>query len=286
LFSVVEHDATPEQLGEACREAMGDWQRTKAATAFALERLTAKTMAEQFENHILEITRPKLVNYMIAFTQRSGSSLLCDLLRKSGNMGRPYEAFETDKDGKIVPYARRYAGWNSETMADHYASHLKYNNTNGITGAKVTWDQWQGLIGGLGGEPHVDKWVWLRRRDILRQAISLYRAEQTSQWDLFKDDQPKPAPQFDGPAILETAKRLQGQETLWGAFFARHNIKPLVLWYEDLIRQPAKTVETMAKFLGVKVAEILPTDHRIQRDDVTEAWAAQLTDAWAALDTL
>ncbi|HEX3659587.1 MAG TPA: Stf0 family sulfotransferase [Pirellulales bacterium] len=303
LVHHVSMQPAPDEVAEAVKLALHDHERVRFAKAWAHQHLTARTMAARFEDFVLEIavslTRSSVSStrkltsvkdYLIAFTQRSGSSWFCSLLRSTMVLGNPYEVFEyTEADNCFVPKLdpnKQGAGqWDNFTWVNHYASHRRCNRTqNGVCGAKVTWQQWGVLIAGLERTPTPDCWVWLRRRDTLRQAISAYRAQMANQWDLFPGVGPSLPPDFNVQRILHHAIVLREQDAAWSHFFDSSRIRPLTLWYEDLCRDPATMVRQVADRLSVETAPAPTSMHIKQADAVSQEWYERLLPTWQALE--
>jgi LPS sulfotransferase NodH len=104
--------------------------------------------------------------YLVCATQRSGSTLLCELLKSTGVAGRPEEFFEAMRDTGLPPHPGDYLGglprtgvgirddptaseapvYSSLAGIDDYRHHLErtfaWGTTgNGVFGAKLMWNQ-------------------------------------------------------------------------------------------------------------------------------------------------
>lgn len=174
-----------------------------------------------------------MVEYVICFTQRSGSSWLADMLTSAG-LGPCREFLENES---------------------------KVEDFSDCLGLKATQEAMIDLEGQLDIEDI--KLIYLTRRDHVRQAISYYRALRTDQWSCFDPD--KPNPPFDLKNILEKVSWVLQYEREWNAWLKDR--PHLHLYYEDL---GAESVEQIAAYLGRKVL-VPPTSYfTIQRDEWTE----------------
>jgi LPS sulfotransferase NodH len=165
---------------------------------------------------------------------------------------------------------------------------------NGVFGAKIMFNQiaevqahtstlpeYIGLHGApllqaLVGGGHPIRYVWARRSDTVRQAISMWRAVQTRAWrgDERGDDR---RPEYRFEAIDHLRARFESDETGWERFFDTHGIEPLVVRYEaDLVRDRAATIDTVLRFVGVEPPADLVTAAPLARQ------ADRLTDEWVA----
>ena len=163
-------------------------------------------------------------SYLVCATQRSGSTLLCELLKDTGVAGRPEEYFEARLARRALPphpgdyledLPRTGAGIRDDSTPprapDHssllglesYRDHLDRTfrardhrtacsapSSCGATcptssarrrAARVRGTRSAELLERLFDRP---RYVWVTRRDKVRQAISLWRALQTRAWRL------------------------------------------------------------------------------------------------------
>jgi LPS sulfotransferase NodH len=219
------------------------------------------------------------MNYFLAFSGRTGSSWLCDLLTTTGRLGRPLEHFCVDELDRLLPNP----SWNSATWTTHYAEYLRHTRTeNGVTGAKVSWHQWSRLQVGLGEAPDVQAWVWLRRRDKLRQAVSAYKNERNRQSVLRVGETLLPDPPCDEARILLLARSFEDEDTLWSSFFARRSC--LELWYEELVENPGRAVQHVADYLAIELPAMPPaSEHRPMANATSEQWYELLRPKWDRL---
>jgi trehalose 2-sulfotransferase len=121
------------------------------------------------------------------------------------------------------------------------------------------------------------RYVWLRRDDKLRQAISWWRAAATGQYALAAGQQPAKPPAFDRDAISGLVQYAQDCETGWRDWFSANSVQPLQIEYEDLTRDLNHTVRGIAEYLDITLPPGLePARPRLQRqaDDHTERLAA------------
>jgi LPS sulfotransferase NodH len=219
------------------------------------------------------------MNYFIAFSGRTGSSWLCEMLTSVGRLGRPLEHFCVDDRDRLVPNPT----WNSASWTAHYREYLRHTHTeNGVTAAKITWHQWARLQVGLGVAPQVDGWVWLRRRNKLRQAISSYKNECNHQPVLMPGELLLPDPPCEEARILLLALMFQDEDVLWGNFLAGRPC--LVLWYEEVVESPRACVLRIAAHLGIEIPE-LPLVSRQQRlaNATSDRWFDELWPKWQRL---
>lgn len=245
--------------------------------------------------------------------------MLCELLTSTGVAGRPEEYFEASADTGLPPHpgdfldglprtgagirddgAPPYAPAYSDLRGiSDYRHHLERTFTagttpNGVFGAKLMWTQiaeLQALTASLpehAGLPPAQLlasvftdplYVWIRRRDTPRQAISLWRALQTRTWRLGHGPEDRDTPElhysFDG--IDHLVRKLQADDRAWDAFFTSLGVEPLTIVYEDeLVADESAAVARVLGHLGVELpAGWAPAEHTArQSDGLNEAWLA------------
>ncbi len=259
------------------------------------------------------------IAYLVCSTQRSGSTYLCELLASTGAAGRPQEYFEARAETGMPPHPGYFLAGLPRTGAgirddlrpttapdysdlrtvDGWRAHLERTfvlgtTANGVFGAKLMWNQLPDVeqhaaalpeFAGVTGSELLERlfdhprYVWMRRRDKVRQAISLWRALQTRTWRLEHPDGNGEAPvlrySFDG--IEHLRRRLQADDEAWGHHFLRHAIDPLELIYEvDVTPNPASAVASVHRYIGV------PLPHGWVPAARTARQSDQLSDEWHA----
>lgn len=217
-----------------------------------------------------ERSDPANRGYAICTSGRSGSNLLCQYLSSTGMLGNPLEYFNGS--------GRRLLGY--PEYPDDPSRQIDWILTagatpNGIYGLKIFPAQaemveksirWTELLPDL-------KFVLLKRRDILGQALSAVRALQTEQW---RAAMPARGPaMYDGAQIYERLQSAARDYARWDIFFARKAAMPTIIAYEDLLAEPQSAVDQVADLFGLHgqaraVAERV--DLKIQRDATTEQW--------------
>jgi len=137
--------------------------------------------------------------YFICGTPRTGSSLLLGLLDSTGVAGHPQAYFRAPDEAL---WADRWQIPRTSERAFAYADYVRAARAagttgNGVFGAKLMWGTLDELVGKL-GTVHPDlagedlallnrafgrtRFVHLRRDDVVAQAVSWLRAEQTNAW--------------------------------------------------------------------------------------------------------
>jgi trehalose 2-sulfotransferase len=250
-------------------------------------------------------------SYVVCATPRSGSTLLCATLAATGVAGRPEEFFEARAATGVPRRPREYLeGSASERVPDadppvasysdlrgvaDYAEHLRAvlahgTTPNGVFGAKLMWMHVEDLVTlarrvpglaradlrivleALLGDP---RYVWVRRRDRVRQAVSLWRAMQTHVWRAGSGRRDHAA-EYDFPALDHLVRRLGREDDAWEAWFTAQGIAPLTLVYEEVAADPRAAAEAVAGAVGMALPPAPPRDDPAlerQSDDQSAEWA-------------
>ena len=223
---------------------------------------------------------------IVCATQRSGSTLLCELLKATGVAGIPNEYFQHFKDSGLADQPRQYLAGVSdpavldllppldpgvpEAEFDFDAVRRAGTTPNGVFAAKIMWSHTDDLWRRLQGRRLEDvfgplRYVQIVRRDKVAQAVSLWTAIQTQSW---RDGQPiEREPVYSRPAIEHLIGWLEHGERSWTNWLQGRD--PDVVVFEDFVRDPAPVVEA---FTGI--AAIAPPMKR-QSGARSSEWASR-----------
>jgi LPS sulfotransferase NodH len=257
--------------------------------------------------------RAEGISYFVCATQRSGSTLLCELLKGTQVAGVPDEFFEALRttglprqprqyfqDPAVADIAQRLAptepgrpeqpgefeGWFSYALQ-------RGTSSNGVFGAKMMWNYFDDFRGrvrelpGLGDVtfhqaldtlfPHL-RIVFVRRRNKVAQAVSLWKALQTQQWrnedELSRGDF---SAEYDYRALKHLVNELHFWDARWEDWFHATGREPVRVFYEEFVDTRAVTVGRVLDALGINPRE--PEGHTgpmmRQADDVSEDWVSR-----------
>ena len=237
--------------------------------------------------------------YLVAATERSGSTLLCELLAGTGVAGRPEEYFEflsatgrvrqpreyfpPDADPEILELLAPLDPPLPEVPWEQRLADARERGTtpNGVFGAKMMWAYLPDFLGH--GEPEEQlgplRWVHVERRDTLAQAISLWRAVQTAQWRA-EDRDSDVEPVFHAGAIAHLKGRLEEHAGAWREWFAGRGIEPLEIVYEEFAQSPQPTICRVLDHVGVPSEGIHVPEPpmRRQSDHRSQEWVDRFRD--------
>lgn len=228
------------------------------------------------------------VKYMIAMTPRSGSSYLCDVLGQTQRLGAPGEFLASS-----VVASNRSRAVATDSPDEYVELMLRRGRTaNGVSGFKTSWFQFKSFTTVM-RSPQVFsayKVIYLTRRHLAAQAVSLYRMTSTrvSHTNIEHSSTQLEALEalpYDYDKIKSWHKHLLAQEQGWQDYFAQHSIHPLCITYEDIDADVGAVCRRIAAYLGrPKAAASIPTTSVFRKlaGRPSVEWAAQFELDWDA----
>ncbi len=200
--------------------------------------------------------RPERNRLIILFTPRSGSSWFGDLLTSTRVLGNPNEFLNQDINADIV---RRFG---ARTEVDFLnALETETASGNGVFSMEVIWGHIELSEIDLLGYYRGAQFAYLRRKDILAQAISLLLATETGVFHNRTGDG-ETAPTRIAEQLVSADTTFTGIRRWWGHFqnyecltevqFAIRGIRPLRLYYEDLVADPPGTIARVLELCDMR----------------------------------
>ena len=232
--------------------------------------------------------RPR--SYVLCGTPRTGSTLLCSLLTSTGVLGRPESYFREPDE---VAWATRFdlateGGHARDYRAFVHAARSAGTSNNGVFGVRIMWGSLARMMEGLGqvpgkpDRPMLEEalgpltFVHLRREDVVAQAVSWCRAEQTGYWQ--HGDAVTQEPRQDIAQMRLLVETIREHNAAWQAWFATQGVEPHPVTYEQLVGDPSRVIQGIAAKLAVDLPSTWRprSPHRKQADELNRAWAAAL----------
>jgi LPS sulfotransferase NodH len=206
------------------------------------------------------------------------------LLASTGVAGRPHEWFwrETEEANR--------RDWGVSRFGDYLASVRDAGTTpNGVFGSKLMWAYLNDLLRRLGRLGNASskrsliarhfpaaRFVWVRRDDVVAQAVSWAKAIQTGRWHHWDRPQPTNDPEYDRGQIEALAREAATHDDGWRAWFAANAIEPLVVCFEDMVADTAGTTRGVLEFLGVPADDVPIAELTLKAGDrLNEEWIAR-----------
>ena len=220
-----------------------------------------------------------MTNLIICTTQRSGSTFLCDNLRKTGVLGYPEEwlvfleydfenldATQTDLRSRELREIVRYQSLAQQAMSRQSTTAWKimwstmrvmkrYSGLNTQLDSPDLLDN-RSLFELLTTEINQPKFIFFERQDKVAQAISHVVLQRTQVSHVRSLDEEellnarKLGLTIADEEVTTNIRDLLRDEREWEDFFATNAITPLRLTYEQLVVHPNPTLDRIQNFLG------------------------------------
>jgi trehalose 2-sulfotransferase len=202
--------------------------------------------------------------------------------------------------------ARRDPDWRPPDFERLVEEALRKGTTeNGVLGTKIMWAYFRDFVRlarrtwgltdvrpcGVPASvlPNLRRFVWMRRRDTTRQAVSLWKALQTQQWRKDSDeDVGGQGLRFNFAAVDHLKLRIDEHNAAWQDFFEGCGVEPMEVVYEELVEDYRGTVRGLLDGIGIPVPEnfaVAEPKMRRQADELSEEWV-RLYDERAAAKTV
>ena len=238
--------------------------------------------------------RERIDAYLICATPRTGSSLLCGLLDSTGVAGHPESYFRQPDEGEWA------ASWGIADPCDGTFGYAGYfqaaiaagRTANGVFAARIMWGTMDEVVaklapvypGHAGSAVRLlsaafgrTRFVYLRRGDVVAQAVSLLRAEQTGVWFETAHDrqEPEAEPSYDFERVRDRVRLLEDHNAAWERWFAAAGIRPYLVRYEELDAEPVGVASGVLGFLGLDlpVGREIAVRHKRLADELNTLWA-------------
>lgn len=236
------------------------------------------------------------ISYIICTMPRSGSHLLGEALKNTSRAGKPDEYFICDQEGRLENERGNIAEiYGKKTLEEFRDLVLELGSTpNGVFGITIMWgyfytildnfrtlSRYQNmaeydLVNALLCNP---KYIWLVRRDKVRQAVSLSKALQTNVWSRPSGAGVKVErePEFNFHSIEHHRKRLLEGDEGWEAYFERHHISPFKVVYEDFVERYEDTARDILEYLHIPTDDLSFERRQLRKQSnvLNEDWVAR-----------
>jgi LPS sulfotransferase NodH len=233
------------------------------------------------------------LTYLICATPRSGSTLLSFGLGSTKLAGNPNEYL----DANVVLNWSQQLGFSVRSYTDYLQQLIAATRTpNRVFGAKIMWQcvkdtlsVYAATVPELAALPlheqiavmlHQPRYIYITRKDKLRQAISLVKAAQTNIWiqwsgSAVQKAAPAAEPTYHPAAIEEQLNTITTVEYTWQSFFRIAGVEPYTVVYEDLVERYDDIILDILRYLQIDIPpgfRVPPPATERQADSVSEAW--------------
>lgn len=177
------------------------------------------------------------MSFAVYCTSRTGSTWLCDMLSQTGRFGLPGEHFNPEG----LAWKKKELGLPESCGADKYWQRLTESYGENLV-VKCGWPiapYVRELI-----QPQAS--VFLTRENKVKQAISLYRANQTQNWG----DEPLEECEIDAGSILQQLTSIVVAEKAILDWIRETGQQTTTFSYEELCRDPVGVLCDIAEEFG------------------------------------
>ena len=185
---------------------------------------------------------------IVCFTNCCGSTVVCSALSELGLAGKPnkflnYEFLNADavREECDALGIASFQAYLRHCVESHSGRSGSFTMKASVQQLNFLWEL--GALRNFGGQA---KLIWVRRRNVLSQAISLWTAEQDGLWTSLHTRSDAPTPVYDEQRNLLAARFIHEFNAWFELFFDYHGIGPLTLWYADFRDNPALLVDKLA----------------------------------------
>lgn len=189
----------------------------------------------------------------ICFINRSGSNLFTELISNYG-----YPTFKFAEPFNYDEVIKKSQESGIKSFQEYLYEIIKENSINNKLALKISVNQlfWLTKKGFLSKFSKLN-FIYFRRKNLLKQAISFAIASQTSNWLSFEKFSISKAQQQEllfkitNQDIINCLRGITESYSLFDYFFGLHNIQPLIVYYEDILDQEKKVIEYCFNYLNM-----------------------------------
>lgn len=229
------------------------------------------------------------MEYFLCSTPRVGSNLLCSLLQLTERAGHPGEFFCPGEMALRRPKlgdVRFHEGVPVDFQAYYDRCREVYTSESGHFGAKAHAAQLRwALERGFQFERNMPtRFVHMTRADVVGQAISHSRAQQTGAWISAHTE--KKEPEFNADDVRSSLEQIVSGNDGWERLFKAYGIEPYRVSYEQLTANMLDEYKGILDYLEVdqdgldleRFVDGTKGYFKQQRDEVTEHWRKMWTE--------
>jgi len=234
-------------------------------------------------------------SYTIWFSQRTGSTLLCQALESTDIAGKPREWFNFPPDllttyrktdhAELQDYLWKLGctengvfGVNHSYYEPHFSHLIETLRKFPACPPEVTsrTEVWEQVF------PN-HRHIFMTRRNKVRLAVSWWRAIQSGEWHIPVGEERKSVDLSTGysfDAINHLYNECSMREAGIQEFFTEGNITPLNIFYEDFIQNFNGTIRTILTYLEIDSASlnIAPPSLTKTADAISEEWVQRFRE--------
>jgi trehalose 2-sulfotransferase len=234
-----------------------------------------------------------------------------EALKETGMPRRPKDYFKTLNNKEVLEHLGEYSRldddvehalfWDAATYPGYLARVLEEGTTpNGVFGAKVMWGYLGDFVSNLrliSAYKDMDvptlfstvfpnlQYIWVTRRDKVRQAVSLWKAIQTWTWRQEHHSGSAHGPVYQArelrfyfAAVDHLVQLIMAHEVAWLHYFEEAGIQPFTVVYEEFAANYEETAREILQCLHIPIPQHLVFGQRRmkqQANTLSEEWVRE-----------
>lgn len=225
---------------------------------------------------------------IVCATPRTGSTLLCALLAASGTGGRPESWYRAEDRAEYEADWRVAPGDAAGFLAGAIQAGSDASGTFGLRvqapSLQPMLAELRSLLGDLRDLALLERafgpcrFIHIRRKDGVAQAVSRLKAEVSQVWHLDgTETAPRSEASYDAARLDRFRAEAEAGNAAWEAWFTATGITPERLVYEEFSAAPAEVVRRLLDRFGLSPAPgtAISAPNRRMADATSAAWAAR-----------
>ena len=182
---------------------------------------------------------------------RAGTSYVCSLLQNNG-----MKSIRLEKFAPLDTLSSEV----DETMVQARFDEIFSTATDGLFVSKIMWPHRNALARLLGFDRADTKsfaelfpkacWINIFRADKVAQAISFWKAKETSQWQKVKNEEVAPQPNYNFQNIRRCFVELSAHDMLWKDFHALAGTEVKNMVYEEFVENVEHELPLLLNWLA------------------------------------
>ncbi|MBD3665535.1 sulfotransferase [Sulfitobacter sp. TSTF-M16] len=236
--------------------------------------------------------------YVICTSPRSGSTLLCGLLRNSGIAGLPESHFHEPSMNKWLDYYdlrdKSFCNPRDQIAAVFRAAQERGKGGGKVFGLRLQRHSFEYFteqlrqlhpsckndVARLNAAFGKTRFIHLTRENKLEQAVSFVKAQQSGLWHMAPDgreierlSEPKQLT-YDPAAISNQLMQFEEMDAAWTAWFGQQDIEPLRVTYDALSAAPQKMLRTVLDALCLQSGKCEKITAHVGKmaDEISQEW--------------
>lgn len=236
-----------------------------------------KILAYFGEENVINSKKPSknddTTNIFICFTNRCGSNFLTEIIQSTNFFPSSGEFFNWEV---VTNNSKR----KSLQSLDEFCLHLiKQRQKNDFFISKIGYLQLF-MLSKYKQIPNIinnPKFIWIKRRDVIAQAVSLVIADQTKKWTSYHKPSEEITPVYKMNSILLSVQNIVKANIMFETYFKMFNADYLEIIYEDLCDRPIKHMKEICAFLqqDFKKPNLSKIKTEVQRNSINEEFKAK-----------